>query len=147
VENPGKTSALSNVVPAAMGGSQGQDADSGKPYISSLPGAEFNGLTSGLKGAGKYALGTEGVVPKIGMDTVGWLESLGLPNTPRGRSEAKKLRTQATYGKEAPEFLANELPLISQALQYGSGGMFNKGQAPSTINDLLSLLRVRPGTP
>jgi hypothetical protein len=147
VENPGKTSALSNIFPAAMGGSQGQDADSGKPYISSLPGAEFNGATSGLKGAGKYALGTEGTVPKIGMDTVGWLESLGLPNTPRGRAEAKKLRTQATYGKEAPEFLANELPILSQALQYGSGGMFNKGQAPSTINDLLSLLRVRPGTP
>lgn len=147
VENPGKTSALSNAAPAAMGGTQGTDPDTGKPYISSLPGAEFNTLTSGAQGAAKYGTGTIGSVPRIAGDLAAAAFAMREPDTPRGRAAQKKARTQFTYGQEPGTFLLNELPIVQQIMQYGSAGMFNKGQAPSTLNDLLSLIRVRPGSP
>jgi hypothetical protein len=148
VENPGKISAMNRLAPAAMGGTQGTDASSGQPYKSSLPGAEFNGLASSLPGAAKYATGTLGAIPSVGLDLAGALYAMQhARDNKRGRADEKKMRTFATYGQEPGTFLLNELPGLSQALQYGPGGMFNKGHAPSTINDLLSLLRVRPGTP
>lgn len=143
IENPGRAAAINRAVPAAFGGSQGTNPTSGKPYTSSLPLAELNEL---LTTPGKYALGSQGVVPRLGVDTIGYLESLSIPPG-RGRSQEqrqKALRTQDTYGVEAPTFALNSSPIAGTVMDFTGGGMFQKGQQPDPLTDLLNLIRVHP---
>jgi hypothetical protein len=141
IENPGKTQAISSIFPAAVGGKQDVN---GKPYVSSLPGAEANELTSGTSGALKYGASSLGPWPRVVQDAIGVALSQNLPNDRRGRAKAKELRTQATYGQEPGTFLLNELPLVGQIMQTSKQGMFNHGKAPPPLQDALSLLRYRP---
>lgn len=143
IENPGRAAAINRAAPAAFGGSQGNDPVTGKPYTSSLPMAELNEL---LTNPGKYALGSQGVVPRLAVDAGGAL--FGTQVKPgRGNAqerERKHLRTIDTYGQEPGTFALNSSPLVDNALDLTGGGMFQKGQRPTTLTDLLNLIRVHP---
>jgi hypothetical protein len=115
----------------------------GTPYTSSLPGSELAELLSGPEGQKKFAMSSVGAIPRVAGDVVNAVATRN-PITRRDITDARKARTKFTYGQEPGTYLLNETPLLGQALQMTKGGMFNKGQTPSTIQDLLSLIRFRP---
>jgi hypothetical protein len=142
VENPGKASALNALFPAVTGGSQGTSPDTGNPYTSHLPTAEFNGATSSSAGALKYIGGGLGTGARLGADALGVVEGAGLPDTRWGENTKKTLRTQGTYGKEPVDYFLNSLPIYQQYLQATGQGLFQKGNAPSLQDLLLSQLLI-----
>jgi hypothetical protein len=136
VENPGRAAFLSSLAPAMFGGQQGTDAETGKPFVSSLPGSE---LSQALADPWDYAVRSTGPIPRLIQDAYNYDYSKHAPN-PRTRKQG---RTLATYGKEPLEFAENEFPLASTLLQYTKHGMFRKGKDMTPQEMLLSLIRAR----
>ena len=147
IENPGRTAALERAVPAAMGGAQGQDSATGKPWVSSLPGAETTEL---LTNPAKYGEATAGVIPRTALGTAAWLDTLARPSKNKyGRpmpKEDQHRRTQFTYGQEIPQFMLGSAPLYGQAMELAGHGMFDK-IPPDVLARIMREVRIRPGTP
>lgn len=134
LENPARTQYMSSVLPGMFGGTQ-MDGE-GQNYTSSLPQSELAGLLDGPAGAGKYVMGSGGPIPKVALDLLAAAAA-----GKKSPDAQKKARTLFTSGVEPGTYLANQAPLLGSALQYSSGGMFNRGETPSAMDDLLSLLR------